>query len=80
MTPQQTPVLALRVAHDDEGEVVRRIADLDNDEFDVRERDHQALADQGQAALPSLCQSLARRGKQWERKTETMTGRSHAEA
>ncbi|MFZ0377252.1 MAG: hypothetical protein WAL38_05430 [Solirubrobacteraceae bacterium] len=30
MTPQQKPVLALRVAHDDEGDVVRRIADLDN--------------------------------------------------
>ncbi|MGO9904734.1 MAG: hypothetical protein ACLPY3_03325 [Solirubrobacteraceae bacterium] len=30
MTPQQKPVLALRVAHDDEGDLVRRIADLDN--------------------------------------------------
>jgi hypothetical protein len=30
MTPQQKPILALRVAHDDEGDVVRRIADLDN--------------------------------------------------
>jgi hypothetical protein len=30
MTPQQKSVLALRVAHDDEGDVVRRIAELDN--------------------------------------------------
>jgi hypothetical protein len=30
MTPTQKPVLALRVAHDDEGDVVRRIADLDD--------------------------------------------------
>jgi hypothetical protein len=30
MTPQQKPVLALRVAQDDEGDVVRRLADLDD--------------------------------------------------
>jgi hypothetical protein len=30
MTPPQKPILALRVAHDDEADVVRRIADLDD--------------------------------------------------
>jgi hypothetical protein len=35
------------------------IADLDDDAFDVREKAHQALANQGEAALPALRQSLA---------------------
>jgi hypothetical protein len=35
------------------------IADLDNDDFAVREKAHQALAHQGAAALPALRQSLA---------------------
>ena len=35
------------------------IADLDNDDFDLREKAHQSLADQGPAALPALRWSLA---------------------
>jgi hypothetical protein len=42
-----------------DGRLPKWIADLDDDEFAVREKAHQALADQGKAALPALRRSLA---------------------
>jgi hypothetical protein len=44
------------------------IADLDSDEFAVREKAHQELADQGKAALPALRRSLAAKPSAEQRK------------
>src|SRR5262249_30952071 len=44
------------------------IADLDDDEFDVREKAQQQLAERGEAALPELRQSLAAKPSAEQRK------------
>jgi RNA polymerase sigma factor (sigma-70 family) len=44
------------------------IADLDDDEFGVREKAHQALAEQGKAALPALRRTLAGKPSAEQRK------------